>query len=319
MNPRVLIIMGIFAIVVISLIVITASKNNISDNLSQYDVEYNNLSTRNSFVSVHIATEPFTDKICFNVTDDEFKNFPSELQELMISTREEIILPEQISQYDKERFFFEEVSYFDGSGGAIPSRDALEFLNKYDSFNLTEKFTNQNIRHLDDDSYSFECDVTYNDHQYRLSFHFEPLYPSWENFVILNITKNQFGMPIIQNPDAVVYTSFNATVLFANNLDHDITLSRQEGIIQDRGISFDEMVIPAGQSWPYMMRTWNLNDENKAPGYFLEVPFNYEIQPGDLFGKVTVKNYPRCMTEIGSNITLCSGQCTSKISSIPAR
>ena len=298
MHNRVLIIAGIFAVIVISLVVITISKNhNVSDNFFQYDVEYNNLSTRNTFVSVHIAVEPFTDKVCYDITDDEFENFPSNLQELMISTREEIVPPEQISQYDKERFFFEDVGYFDGNGGAIPSRDALEFLKKYDSFKLTEKFTNQNIRHLDDESYSFECDVIYNNHQYRLSFSFEPLYPSWENFVVLNVTKNPFGTPIILNSDAVVYTSFNATVLFANNLDHDITLSRQEGMIQDRGGSFDEIVIPAGQSWPYTLRTWNLNDENMEPEFFLGVPFNFEIQPGNLFGKVTVKNYPRCMTE----------------------
>jgi len=293
MKTKLLIIIGIITVTIA--VIAVMSMNGQKDDMNfPYDVNPDRLITRSMDVSAYVAMEGFPDKVCYEITDAEYDGFPEKLKKVMANAREEILTSEQIAEYRKEHFFFEDVSYFDGHGETMQPKDALDFLNKYDSFKLTKKYTIQNIRHIDDASYSFECDINYNEYQYRLSFRFEPLYPSWENFVILNITENNFGMPIIQNPDAMVYPSFNATVLFANNLDHDITLSRQEGAIQDRGISFDKITIPAGQSWLYMLRTWNLED---GSGQFRSIPFNYEIQPGNLLGKITVKNYPRCMTE----------------------
>ena len=262
-----------------------------------YDVESDLLITRNVDVSARVAMEKFPDKVCYDVTDAKYEQFPESLKQAMTDARNEIKTSKQIEEYGKGYFFFEDVSYFAGYSKAMHPKDALGFLNEHDSFKLTEKYTNQNIRHLDDGSYSFECDIDYQDYQYKLSFRFGPIYPSWENFVILNITKNNLGVPTIQNSDAVVYATFNATVLFSNNLDHDITLSRQGGTIQSGSASFDEITIPAGQSWSHMLRTWNLDAKYDESEHLRSVPFNYEIQPGNLVGKVTVKNYPRCMTE----------------------
>ena len=295
MKTRLLITSGIIVIAITIIAVAVISMNNQKDDINfPYDVNPDRLITRSMDVSAHVAMMEFPDKVCYEITDVEYDEFPEKLKKVMTDAREEIQIHEQIAEYGKEHFFFEDVRYFDGHGETMQPKDALDFLDEYDSFKLTEKHTIQNIQHIDDTSYSFECDINYNNYQYRLSFRFDPLYPSWENFVILNITENSFGTPIIQNPDATVYTSFNATVLFANNLDQDITLSRQEGTIQDRGISFGEITIPAGQSWPYMLRTWNLDD---GFGQFRSIPFNYEIQPGNLLGKITVKNYPGCMNE----------------------
>ena len=295
MKTRLLITSGIIVIIIAVIAVAVMSMNDQKDDMSfPYDVNPDRLITRSMDVSAHVAMDEFPDKVCYEITDTEYDGFPEKLKRVMVDARGEILTSEYIAEYGKEHFFFEDVKYFDGHGDIMHPNDALDFLKKYNSFKLTEKPTNQNIGHIDDVAYSFECDINYKDHQYRLSFRFEPLYPSWENFVILNITENSFGMPIIQNPDITVYPSFNATVLFANNLDHTITLSRQGGTIQDRGISFDRIVIPAGQSWPYTLRTWNLDDDS---GQLHNTQFNYEIQPGNILGKVTVKNYPKCMTE----------------------
>ncbi|MDH3313524.1 MAG: hypothetical protein OEM28_10325 [Nitrosopumilus sp.] len=299
MKSKVLIIIGIIvAAAVLAVTIVGMPADYKTDDTSfPYDVESDHLIARNVDVSARVAMEKFPDKVCYDVTDAEYGQFPEALKQAMVDAIEEIKTSNQIAEYGKERFFFEDVSYFDGYSKTMHPKDALDFLNEHDSFKLTEKHTIQNIGHIDDVAYSFDCDINYNDHQYLLSFRFDPLYPSWENFVILNITKNNSGVSVIQNPDTVVYTSFNATVLFTNNLDYDITLSRQGGTIQNGGTSFDEITIPAGQSWPHMLRTWNLDDQYDESEHLRSVPFNYEIQPGNLIGKVTVKNYPRCMTE----------------------
>ncbi len=296
MKTRLLIIVGIIVVTAVLAVTIVgmSTEYKTDDSSFPYDVESDSLATRNVDVSAHVAMEKFPDKVCYDVTDAEYEEFPDEVKQAMRDAVKETKTLEQSEEYRKGHFFFEDVSYFDGYGEPIHPRDALDFLNEYDSFKLIEKPTNQNIQHLDDESYSFECDINYQGHQYRLSFHFEPLYPNWENFVILNITENNLGMTVIQNPDAIVYSTFNATVLFANNLDHDIALSRQDEAIRNKGMSFDEMAIPAGQSWSYMLRTWNLNDGTRQ---LHDTQFNYEIQPGNIHGKITVKNYPRCMTE----------------------
>ena len=299
MNIRFLIIIGIIvAAAVLAVTIVGMSADYKTDDTSfPYDVESDRLITRNVDVSARVAMEKFPDKVCYDITDAEYGQFPEALKQAMVDAIEEIKTSKQIAEYGKEYFFFEDVSYFNGHGKPIHPKEALDFLNEYDSFKLTEKHTIENIVHIDDTVYSFDCDINHHDYQYRLSFRFDPLYPSWENFVILNITENNLGTPIIQNPDAIVYSTFNATVLFSNNLDHDITLSRQGNSIHDKGILFEGITIPSNQSWPYMLRIWNLDDENNASGHFHSAPFNYEIQPGNLIGKITVRNYPGCMTE----------------------
>lgn len=293
MKTNYLIIAGIIIVISVVSILISTTQHS-QDYIFQQDTHYSNLSTRNTYISVNVAIEPFPDKVCYNLSEEEFEEFPKMIKESMLSAREEVLEPEQIAEYGDNYFFFEDVRYFEGTGGIMPPTEALDFLKKHNSFKIEKIGTNQNIKHIEDATYDFQCDVSYNDHQYRIEFRFEPLYPSWENFVILNITKNESGIPAIQKPDITVYESFNATVLFANNLDHDITLSRQNGMINNRGASFDEITIPAGQSWPYMLRTWNLDEKSNQ---FRSIPFVYEIQPGNLIGKIDVKNYPRCMTQ----------------------
>ena len=298
MKTRFFIITGIFVsiAVIFSLILVNITNDKESEDIFSYDVEYDNLVTRHTSVSAKIAMQPFPDKVCYDINDVEFETFPEKVKEVIITAEDEILTQEQIAEYGDDRFFFEDVYYFEGVGENIPTKDALDFLKEYDSFKLVEKPTNQNIRHLDDASYHFNCDVTYNNEQYKISFRFASLYPSWENFVNINITENELGQPTIQNSDVTVYHTFNATALFSNNLDHDITLSRQDNkMIEKRGSTLDEITIPAGQSWSYMLRTWNLEGEDSHE--FRSIPFVYMIQPGNMSGEITVKNYPRCMTE----------------------
>lgn len=260
-----------------------------------YDVEYDELVTRNAYVSAQISTKEFPQKVCYQISDDEFNDFPEVIKEVMTKAKESILSPQELTQYDEDYFFIEDVPYFNGETLPIKSQDGLEFLTKYDSFKLIKYPTNENIKKIEDSGYTFVCDLKYNDNQYRIEFGFDPLYSSSENFVFVNITKNDWGLPTIENPDISVYETFNATVIFQNNLDHDITLVRQNSDIIDSRSPFDHIVIPKQKSWSHMFRTWIL--EGCEPYNCPDTQFSYEIQPGNLIGKVNVNGVPGCITE----------------------
>jgi hypothetical protein len=106
--------------------------------------------------------------------------------------------------------------------------------------------------------------------------------------VFVNFTKDNNGMPIVENQNIVVYTGgFNSSVIFVNKLDHDIAL------INDGPDSSDELyieklvMIPAGKMWSNYFRNWSVQGD---------VVYKYFVKPDNLSGTITEKQYPRCMT-----------------------
>ena len=212
----------------------------------------------------------------------------------MSDAKSELFSYKESERYASDLSSDDEYLYLDGFGKTIKAKDALDFLQKY-KFNLTKEETSKNIEKISDTKYSFECDVVYDGIQYHIVFDFEPLYPSHENFVQVEIAEDDFGNIRVSTPDITVYHTFNSTVVFKNNLNYDITLSRQDDddSIHSRGVDFKNITIPEGQSWSYMLRTWNLDDESHTRSS----QFDYVIQPDNLQGTILVKNYPQCMTQ----------------------
>ena len=177
---------------------------------------------------------------------------------------------------------------------------ALELVKKYE-FNATKQVYDQNILFIPDYRYHFDCFFEYEDQQYMLRVVFKQQL-NYGNFVNVNITRNDFGIPHIINDEiTVIWGGFNSTVLFHNNLDQEIILSSDDPIVisvQDDGdiienrfvkkLSDSEMVIPPGKFFSYLFSPYR--DKNAAP-------IGYTIKPFNLEGSVTVKPYPRCMTE----------------------
>ena len=253
--------------------------------------EYDTLLTRTVTVSSSVSPQKYSSKICHDISGKEFEKFPKPLIDVMSDAKSEILAYKESERYDLNPVV-DDSFYLDGYGEIIKAKDALDFLQKYE-FNLTKEETSKNIGKIPDTIYSFECDVLYNSIQHHIVFDFEPLYPSHENFVQVEITEDDFGMSKVSSPEITVYHTFNSTVIFKNNLNYDIVLSRQDGNIHSRGVDFKKVTIPDGQSWSYMLRTWNMNDES----HIRSAPFNYVIQPDNLQGKILIKNYPHCMTQ----------------------
>ena len=254
--------------------------------------EYDTLLTRLVTVSSSVSTQNHPSKICHDMSDKEFQRFPKPLIATMSDARSELISYKESEQYTLNLSSDDESLYLDAYGKTIKAKDALDFLQKYE-FNLTKEETSRNIEKIPNTKYTFECDFLYDGIQYHVEFDFEPLYPSHENFVQVEITEDDFGKSKISSPEIVVYHTFNSTVVFKNNLDHDIVLSRQDGNIHSRGVDFKKVTIPEGQSWSHMLRTWNLDNES----HIRSAQFSYVIEPDDLQGEILVKNYPHCMTE----------------------
>lgn len=254
--------------------------------------EYDTLLTREVTASSGVSPQKYPSKICHDISDKEFERFPKPLVDTMNDAKSELLSYKESEQYTSNLSSDDESVYLDAYGKTIKAKDALDFLQKYE-FNLTKEETSRNIEKIPETSYSFECDILYDGIQYRILFDFEPLYPSHENFVQVDIAKDDSGMVKVSSPEITVYHTFNSTVVFNNNLNYDIVLSRQDDNIHSRGVDFKKVTIPEGQSWSHMLRTWNLNDESHTHS----AQFNYVISPDNLQGTILVKNYPQCMTQ----------------------
>lgn len=257
-----------------------------------YDVEYDDLVTRDVGMSVYKTIENHPHQNCFMLSPKDLKKFPYDF-------------PDNLKSASEEKFHENPQIYPPGvyTGYGMSAKKDLVFglVKKYD-FNATSQVFTDNIASMPDPHYNFDCFFDYNDQQYLLRLEFkQQLYDG--NFVNVNVTRNNLGIPQIINNDIVVFSGgFNSTVLFHNNLDTEIILFSDEPVVnfvdEDDGDIhenrfakklFDfEMVIPPGKFFSYHFSP----HEDKY-----DLPIKYTVKPFNLEGSVTVKPYPRCMTE----------------------
>ncbi len=291
MNTRILIILIVLTVVIISAFFIISNDNTLQTTLD-YDAEFDDLVVRDVRMAVFKTVHEHPNQNCFTLYSDDLNRFPDEfLDDLNSASKEEFHEDPQIHP----------PGVYTGYGMTVKKDLVLDLVKKY-NFNETRNVSTYNIASLSDSQYLFDCFFDYNDKQYMLRLEFQPQLHDG-NFVNVNVTKNDSGIPHIINDNIVVfYGGFNSTVLFHNDLDTEITLFTDEPTVnsvdEDDGdihenrfaktLSDFETIIPPGKFFSYYFSPYN--DKN-------DLPISYGIKPFNLEGTVTVKPYPRCMTE----------------------
>jgi hypothetical protein len=292
MKTRLLILVILGVALLSSIIFFSIYQNSYNNLVFNYDeIEYDDLITRDVSLAVYKTVENHPEQNCFILLPEDLKNFPDEFfDDLNWAAEEPFREDPQIYP----------PGVYSGYAMSVKKDLALELVKKYE-FNATKQIFNQNILSIPDYQYHFDCFFEYEDQQYMLRVVFKQQL-NYGNFVNVNITRNDFGIPQIINDDITVFSGgFNSTVLFHNNMDQEIILSSDDPIVisvQDDGdiienrfvkkLSDSEMVIPPGKFFSYTFSPFG--DKNAAP-------IGYTIKPFNLEGSVTVKPYPRCMTE----------------------
>ncbi|MCV0392806.1 MAG: hypothetical protein K5790_05860 [Nitrosopumilus sp.] len=257
----------------------------------QYLVDYDDLLVRSVGMSVYKTVENHPNQDCFQLSSQEVEKFPDDfLDDLKSASEEEF--------HDSPQIYPPGV--YTGYGMTVKKEVALDLLTKY-NFNETKTVFSDNIASMPDAQYQFDCFFEYEDKQYMLRISFQNQI-SDGNFVNVNFTQNS-GFPHIENQHITVfYGGFNSTVLFHNNLDEDVILYSNDPVVNfidaDDGdvhenrfaktLNEFETVIPPGKFFSYYFSPYD--DKNNEP-------ISYVVKPFDLQGSVTVKPYPRCMTE----------------------
>jgi len=258
----------------------------------KYDVEYADLVTRDVSMSVYKTVEDHPRQNCFTLLSEDLKRFPDDF-------------PDNLKSAAEEKFHEDPQIYppgvYTGYGMSAKKDLVLELVKKY-NFNATRQAFTDNIASMPDYQYHFDCFFDYGGQQYMLRLEFNQQLRDG-NFVNVNVTRNNFGIPQLINNDIIVfYGGFNSTVLFHNNLDTEIILSSNEPVVnfvdKDDGdihesrfaktLSDFEMVIPPGKFFSYYFSSYQDN---------YDLPIRYTVKPFNLEGSVTVKPHPRCMTE----------------------
>ena len=268
------------------------SNDDTSHTTFDYDVDYDDLIVRDVSMAVYKTVHEHPEKSCFTLSSDDLNIFPSEfLDDLNSAAQEEFRKDPQIHP----------PGVYTGYGMTVKKDIALDLVKKH-NFNGTQNISTENIASISDSEYLFDCFFGYGGKQYMLRLEFrQQLHDG--NFVNVNVTKNSLGIPHILNDDVVVfYGGFNSTVLFHNNLDTEITLFTDEPTVnfvdEDDGdihenrfaktLNDFETTIPPGKFFSYYFSPYK--DKN-------DLPISYGIKHFNLEGTVTVKPYPRCMTE----------------------
>jgi|CXWL01.1.fsa_nt_gi hypothetical protein len=258
----------------------------------KYDVEYADLVTRDVSMSVYKTIEDHPRQNCFTLLPEDLKKFPDDF-------------PDNLKSATEEKFHEDPQTYppgvYTGYGMSVKKDLIMDLVKKY-NFNATRQVFADNIASMPDYQYHFDCFFDYDSQQYMLRLEFKQQL-SDGNFVSVNITRNNLGIPQIINKDIIVFHGgFNSTVLFHNNLDTEIILSSNDPIVNfvdnDDGdvhenrfvktLSDFEMVIPPEKFFSYYFSP----HEDKY-----DLLIRYTVKPFNLEGSVTVKPYPRCMTE----------------------
>jgi hypothetical protein len=245
----------------------------------KYDVEYDDLVTRKIYAFSIPASEIIPERNCHKFTIHEILFLPKDLTYVMDeSTRE--LFPGDIQN-----------GFYSGFSNPISFVDAKKLIERYD-FIVTQKPVYDTLNKINDTKYHFECFFEDDKYQYKLGFDFDSNYAKGERLVFVNVTKNDQQIPIIENQNVRIFQGgFNGTVIFNNKLDNEITIKTRnlppDGNWTDYRLE-EEMTIPAGKVWSISPRNWQIPDD---------LVYQYTITPENLQGEITLKNYPRCMTE----------------------
>lgn len=247
-------------------------------SLFQYEgIEYDDLVTRHTGGSIFVTVENIPQRNCFEIDDSDFRLIP-ELKERMAEAKEYASTPDPS---------IEPQGVYTGYGFDIKNENALEIITKH-KFNVTKTIGEEYFTKAHDPTYKFDCYFEYNGEQYWLVVNFETHYRGDGRYVFVNFTKDNNGIPIVENQNIVVYTGgFNSSVVFVNKLGHDITLINDGPDSADELLIQKDVMIPAGKMWFNYFRNWSIQGD---------VVYKYFIKPDNLFGTITEKQYPRCMT-----------------------
>ncbi len=248
--------------------------------LSKYDVEYDELATRDVSVTAQAATEIISERNCHRFSGDEANNLPASLKSVMQSSIKDL-------EYELDN----NNGFLDRYADPISFEDAIPLLEKYGFQLTTKKIEGTSLPKLQDTIYLFECIFEDENHQYKIGLEFGSHYDGYGRLVFVNFTNNDQGIPVIENDNITLYTGgFNQTVVFRNDFDHEITLNMINPQLSDESQRNppDKIVIPAGKVWSYFFRIDLPADE---------LIYQYNVDPDDLSGIISVKGYPRCMTE----------------------
>ncbi len=295
MKTNLLIIIGIVltsAVIGTIFAIFMISYDNTPQTTFDYDVDYDDLVVRDVSMIVYKTVNDHPGKSCFTLSSDDLNRFPDDFLDDLNSAAQEG-LREDPQIYPP--------GVYTGYGMNAEKNLVLDLVTKY-NFSETQNVSTDNIASIPDSEYLFDCFFDYDGKQYLLRLEFQQQLHDG-NFANVNVTKNSLGIPHILNEDIVVFHGgFNSTVLFHNNLNTEITLFTHEPTVnfvdEDDGdihenrfaktLSDFETIIPPGKFFSYYFSPHK--DKN-------DLPIRYMIKPFDLEGTVTVKPYPRCMTE----------------------
>ena len=269
----------------------TVLKPDSPEEIDRYGIDYDELVVRDARAAVYKTVQNNVDQDCFTLTNDMLDGFAEDfLQDLKSAGEEEFHSDPQIYP----------PGVYSGYGMQIDKDYALDFVKKY-SFNATTQVFSDNIASIPDKQYRFDCFFDYSGKQFMLRITFEQQLHDG-NFVNVNVTKNNQGIPTLINDNVTVYGGgFNSTILFHNKLDSYIVLSSDEPIVYHidedgdiyentfaKTLSEFEQAIPPEKFFSYYFA---------AHREKINQPITYVIEPYGLKGSITLKQYPRCMTE----------------------
>lgn len=245
-----------------------------------YAPKYSDLVTREVVVGISKSWKPIQDRTCFDITDNNINQFPNNF-------RDSLDQASHVGIRDHDGQFY--VAYqLSGSFFDSTSKEILPLLEKY-NFVEDDMPIEPSIKQIPNYAKWYNCFFNYGGNQYLLQLRFYPLYSGGQNFVNVNVTKDSSGNAILLNSNVSVYRYFNSTVLFNNQLDHDITLKFTFLQPQGNTGSIDEMLIPSGMTFSHIFSGFSV-----YPDY---TSYQYFITPDNLAGSVTVSHISQCMPE----------------------
>jgi len=272
-------VIGIGGFLVLSIVAIALLTEESQTDIFNYDKAYDDLIPRRSSIYVAMAVEDIPQRSCFTINEKDFS-------ELSYNLRSAIHDAQKIDTHYSDSEMYDGVSY------RTDSSESLELISKY-RFNQSTREYFGSILKISDTTYRFECFFEFHDNQYKLTIEFDG-HISDSNIVNVNFTRNEKGLPVIQNQNITVYYGgFNNTVLFHNKLDKEITLTENTWLMGSQETLHHDSAplkykIPPGKFASHYFTSMTLDD----------IVRNYVVEPYDLKGQIIVKHYPRCMTEI---------------------
>jgi len=265
-----------FAVVLI-LLIIFQSPNDIPYRTQEYDELTNDLITREFGIDFVIYDEK-PQNLCFVLEDQEGK-FYRELETALQTA--------DISYWSAPEKNEREWAHMDVY--IYPTKkQGLELIKQHDFEHSKKKSETYNIKNLEDYYHEFLCNFEYDKKYYQIQLYFSNLYPGWDNFTFVNFTRTD-GKPVIQNQDITIFHGgFNSTVIFYNQLEEPITLSFDQKERDGKSEIFDENdvgAIPTNKQWAHSFSYDN--DDPKE--------FKYIVKPYDISGTIIFKSHPKCM------------------------